>query len=359
MGDARDSLEAHFRALEGNPATPEVARLLDKHGFPLGLARQMVAASSFYPVRMWIVDNSGSMNATDGERLATDQAGVTKVLRTTRWEELANTIISVGTISHLLGARMEFYPLNPSDCPLLTISGENEDDVATVTSSVQELKPGGTTPLTQAVQRIIAAIDPSAPRLQAGGQQACVVIATDGQPDDPGSFQQALQQLQRLPVWVIVRLCTDDDDVVDYYSSLDRQLEAPLEVLDDVLCEAREIDKVNCWLAYGPQLHLAREFGMRNRLFDTLDERPMLPSQIKAFCEALLGCSRLPEPELELEAFLAALDVELSPLVRVFNPVKKLQAQWINRDLVEAHIRVATTTDMLELAALRMKLMWR
>ena len=87
-----------------------------------------------------------------------------------------------------------------------------------------------------------------APGLMMKNQRVCVVIATDGQPTDEG-FQAALGRLQALPVWVVVRICTDEDSVFDYYNGLDAEMEAPMEVLDDLLGEAHEVCQLNRWCA--------------------------------------------------------------------------------------------------------------
>ena len=120
--------------------------------------------------------------------------------------------------------------------------------MAKVVKDLADLEPQGLTPLAAATNRITAKIVPMAPALLIKNQRVCVVIATDGTPTDDG-FQEALGRLQALPVWVVVRLCTDEDPVIDYYNDLDAAMEAPMEVLDDLLGEAHEVCKLNRWCA--------------------------------------------------------------------------------------------------------------
>ena len=62
-----------------------------------------------------------------------------------------------------------------------------------------------------------------APSLLACGEKACVVIATDGKPTDgEDAFQRAVERLLKLPVFLVFRLCTNDEDVIDYYNELVR-----------------------------------------------------------------------------------------------------------------------------------------
>ena len=107
-------------------------------------------------------------------------------------------------------------------------------------------------------------------QLRQNGQKAVIVIATDGLPTETNVngheknkelFVKAMRSLEGLPIWIVIRLCTDDEHVVNFYNDLDEQLELSLEVLDDFESEALEVYEHNKWLNYTLPIHRLREAG--------------------------------------------------------------------------------------------------
>ena len=231
-------------------------------GFPAGLSQALVSSTRVFPVRYWILDNSGSMNTGDSSRLlASPETGDAKFVKATRWQELMDAAAAAAEVSSAIGGEMHMHLLNkaagalqfltisPSDqqTGLLADGGgtgcddgdkpvrrgvvSSEVDVPALRGVLEQVSPAGSTPLTEAVERVTALLRPRAAALRGAGQQAVVTLATDGMPDAPASFTRAMQRLAALGcVWIVVRLCTADRAVADYWAELDAALEAPLEV---------------------------------------------------------------------------------------------------------------------------------
>lgn len=323
--------------------------------FSTGLCSTVARSVAAHPLRIAILDNSGSMRAADGKRLIYHKAAY-KTISCTRWQELSEDVVSLAKMTDALGCRTDFHLLNPvhtmNACSLCTSSWDGgvrpiggTVDPLTLQRTLASVSPSGSTPLTEAVMNIVSMIQPVAARLRADGQAITVIICTDGLPNDQNSFVQAMRLLQTLPVWCVVRLVTDDDRVVSFWNDLDTSLEAPLEVLDDLRSEAVEVSERNPWLTYAPPLHLSRLFGLSEKLFDALDETALLPSEIRGFLQLLLGCDTLPEPELDVPAFLEGVRLALKDEPPTYDPRSGKLKPWIDLRALERALYRSSRCD--------------
>jgi hypothetical protein len=113
---------------------------------------------------------------------------------------------------------------------------------------MQRSSPGGCTPLTRHLAEIHTEIMSMKADLEMSGRKVCIVLATDGLPSDnqgymteaaKSAFVNGLRAFVGLPIWVVIRLCTDEDDVCEFYNELDSQVELNFEVIDDFKGEAK------------------------------------------------------------------------------------------------------------------------
>merc|ERR1719437_106134 len=210
-----------------------------------------------------------------------------------------------------------------------------EHDLSEIKSAMYRISPAGTTPLSRHVREIRDIVVGMLPSLNAQGKRVAVILATDGLPsDDRGmsggaekrDFIEAMRSLEGLPVWVVIRLCTDDDSVVEFYNDLDAQLEMSIEVLDDFQSEAQEIYKHNPWLNYTLPLHRCRELGYYHRLFDLLDERLLTKGELREFCFLLFGqdaFDSVPDAEADWDGFYSAITRIVDKEKEQWDPIYK------------------------------------
>lgn len=364
------------------PESEHVYEQLLQQGFSRGLARALINSKDAFAMRFWIVDNSGSMLANDGHRLVDATPSHRRdykarfvvpsfyTVNCSRWEEIRETVLYHVRLAELMKAPTRFRLLNPRTGmpPVFSIADNAQPTHSPVTSEqaknfLYRIQPGGGTPLTRHIQEIRQEVVTMLPQLEATGRRVAVVIATDGLPtssrggsayEAQDDFLRALKSLEGLPVWIVIRLCTDEHQVTDFYNRLDSQLEFSVEVLDDYCGEAEEVQSLNPWLNYGLPLHRAREMGSNERLLDLLDERPLSSSEVASFCRFLFGedvFDGFPDPAVHWRKFVAQVEKTLLPRERLqWNPVVKKALPWIN--LHRVHRRETSEFGLREVLCL-------
>jgi len=207
---------------------------------------------------------------------------------------------------------------------------------------METAQPGGVTPLIDHIIEIRESVSQLAPKLHSDGTKVSIILATDGLPTDARGhggtaiqqqFVRALRSLEGLPVWLVVRLCTDEDAVVEFYNDLDNQLEISMDVLDDFIGEAKEVNEHNPWLNYALPLHRLREMGYHHRVFDMLDERPFTHEEVREFCNLLLvedNSQELTDPSADWKEFSREVEKLLAQQKNQWNPIDKKVTPWIN-----------------------------
>lgn len=202
-----------------------------------------------------------------------------------RWDELKDALLFLATLSEAGNILSEFRLLNGAD-PVIVGLGDDDGESLEFAREVFQDPPAGMTPLCAQIRSVVEAIQSIAETLNANSQEAAVIIMTDGIATD-GDVAQALQPFQNLPVYLIIRLCTTDKTVVEYWSNLDELLELNINVLQSFPRESSQIAEFNSWLIYGEPLHRLREFGVYSKEINILSKLGLGNEQIRIICRLL------------------------------------------------------------------------
>jgi hypothetical protein len=180
--------------------------------------------------------------------------------------------------------------------------------------------------------------------LRAQHQRVSVIIGTQGllvdaqgcvNPNWKFTLTQALNSFAGLPVAFVLRLCTDDEHVLDFYNTLDAHIPLPFDVLDDFYGEALEVYLRNPWLCYAIVLHRVRELGYSMPALDEMDERGLTLTELHSFVQFLFGVT-LPLPQQNWSLFCHRIQECQAREVQHWNPVLKCVTPWINMSLLQS-----------------------
>lgn len=315
---------------------------LRSQGYTVGLRNEILLFTKTFSLRFWVVDNSGSMATADGNRFVNSKTGL-KMVSCTRWKEIVETVEYHAQLAALLHCPTTFRLLNnpggyvgSQEFSIGRAGAEMVDrDLQVARETLARSSPMGVTPLAKHVRDIREEIHALAPSLFQQGRKIAIILATDGLPTNEygiagreanDEFTTALRSLEGLPVWIVVRLCTDEANIVQFYNDIDAQLELSIEVLDDYVGEAQEVHSVNPWLNYTLVIHRMREMGVQNRLLDLLDERLFTTSEMYEFCVLLFGArefENVPDPDADFAGFMKKLSKILDKEKSQWNPISK------------------------------------
>merc|ERR1719330_892343 len=319
-------------------------------GFSEGLAKSFTQTLKEFPLRIWVIDNSGSMQKTDGHRIISGTNSDVKIVNSTRWNEIKETVEYHIQLSALLRAPTSFRLLNhpgahigSQQFDICQMGSDNiPSEVSKAMSIMSRVRPGGVTPLTDRVNEIYIDVKSMMSSLEMEGKRVAIVLATDGLPTDSTGisdaynkqcFVESLRRLEGLPIWLVIRLCTDEEEVVDFYNSLDDELELSMDVLDDYIGKAEEVYEHNEWLNYTLPLHRLREMGHHDRVFDLIDERKLNKMELKDFCMLLFGSDNMdgtPDPDIDWDGFISDVERLLSTEKQYWHPIKKRMKPWLS-----------------------------
>jgi hypothetical protein len=344
----------------GNPdASQRISQGLITLGVPFGLSQLIGEEDKSIGLRIFLLDNSGSTSSYDGKYL---DPGSMKMVTCSRWQEIKMMALHQARYQILTGTPCEFVLLNPVSgrgnlqegidiCSIKPSQGNTEGQMATLDRMLGNVRPNGATPLAQSLRQIRQRMIFVHGHLARQGLRTVLVIATDGLPTSQGytptdaaktEVVQELRQLSNeLPVFLVIRLCTDEDSVVEYYNRIDEEEELPLEVIDDLESEAQEIKQQgNDWLIYSPMIHMIREGGTFMKLLDLLDERKLNALEVRLLAGHFLQLADQPSlPISDMNTFNKKAAENVRQMPKVYDPLRHRAAPCVDLRKLRRAIR--------------------
>lgn len=339
-------IEAPAAPLMNQGSSQRIAQGLTSLGVPFGLSQLIGEEDQMIGLRIFLLDNSGSTSSYDGKYLEPGSGGKMNMVTCSRWQEIKRMALEQARCQIAMGTPCEFVLLNPisgrangvlqEGVDIYSINpcqGNTQGQLANLDRMLNNVRPNGATPLAHSLRQIHERIRTVHGDLARQGLRTVLVIATDGLPTSggyvptdaaKGEVVQVLRQLSiDLPIFLVIRLCTDDDDVVAYYNRIDEEEELPLEVIDDLESEAKEIrEQGNDWLTYTPMIHMIREGGTFMKLLDLLDERKLNALEVRLLAGHLLQLADHPPlPLSDIKEFRKKAEANVSKMEKVYDPV--------------------------------------
>lgn len=283
---------------------PGLIQFLTAQRWPMQLQLFFIESAKPIYLRYFVYDDSGSMAARDGQMMIGN-----KKVKCSRWEELCETFDFQMRACNAGAINTKFIFLNKGSFSFGIDTMNIEDFIR----QFKEMQGGGT-PLCAVVNSIIQDMQ----IIQVPpGKKIEVVICTDGEASDGDIGQLLLQLIRTYPVKVVLKLCTNEERIVNYWNRIDRDLELGLDIIDDFISEAEQIYSVNPDLCYPKMIHQLREFGITDLMFDHIDEQTFTDQDLLKYAYLFVPVDSKPIQKKAKDVIVyCSVEQRMRPIIR-------------------------------------------
>ena len=187
------------------------------------------------------------------------------------------------TIADAAGIPIQIRMLNKGE-PLLV--GQISDDGNNLSSLLAKLliEPTGSKPMCKHIRNITEQVKEMESNLLGNRTIALLTIITDGASTD-GHIIEALKPLEGMPIQIMIRLYTEEEEVLEYWQDVSAHLDLDIIILRGHKAESHIIAEHNKWLTYGEPMHRLREFGVLIPAVNSLGSRQLSRREIKTVAQ--------------------------------------------------------------------------
>lgn len=189
------------------------------------------------------------------------------------------------TIADASDSPTEIRILNKAEPLLIGQDGSKSSSLAAVLSELT-IERTGLTNICKQIRDIAKQLQDMESIRDDKSKIALLIIMAGGESSD-GSIADALGSLEGLRVQIIIRICTDESSVIEYWENANSQVDLDILILHDVRSEALAVARNNSWLTYGEPLHRLREFGVMVPAVDLLGYRQLSRHEIQTVAQTL------------------------------------------------------------------------
>jgi hypothetical protein len=162
-----------------------ILKSLVHQGFTRSLARSLNETKQAFALRIWVIDNSSSMNTRDGHRIVDNCPSNVFMVNCSRWEEIRECVEYHIQLADMIDAPTRFRFLNdpgsmvgPQNFAIKDGSYAPQLKAHEALSLMRKVLPHGCTPLTDHILEIYTEVFEMVPELRRTGQKVAIILAT-------------------------------------------------------------------------------------------------------------------------------------------------------------------------------------